>query len=169
MTIKPFALEPGERVLGVIRPSLWTLFPRYAVAGVLVVFPFMFLFPLMGLGPLGMGIGAAAFLWGALRIWRTRTRWMHSGLYVTDRRLVDVFARGRKPFIEELAWQDVDEITMHRSIFGRMTGQGTLRVVGTFDAELTIEMRHVVNPKDVHDFLVEVQCHTTEAAFANAL
>jgi hypothetical protein len=58
---------------------------------------------------------------------------------------------------------------MRRGIIGWLLRIGTIRLEGTEDAGMTIELRAVSNPKVVQNFLLEVQCHTTDKAFARAL
>lgn len=169
MNRKLFLPHEGETLLGVLRPSLWTVVPRSLVSGALIVFPFVVLFPLISLGPLGLLIGAGMTLIGLYRMSKTRNRWLYSALYITDKRVVDVYLRGQQPYEEELVWQDIDEMTMRRSLFGWMFGFGTIRLEGTEDAEMSIELRAIPNPKVVQNFLLEVQCHTTDKAFARTL
>lgn len=169
MNRKLFSPNEGETLLGVLRPSLWTVVPRTLVSGALILFPFVFLFPLLTLGPLGLVMGACMILLGLYRMTKARSRWLYSALYITDKRVVDLYMRGKQPYQEELVWQDIDEITMRRSIMGWILGFGTIRLDGTDDAEMTIELRAISNPKIVQNFLLEVQCHTTDKAFARSL
>lgn len=156
MSRNVFTPENGEVLIGVIRPSFWALARPLAVAAVLMLFPFVFAFALLGLGPFGLVVGAASFCFGAWRLRRVRKRWLLGALFVTSQRVADLVALGRRPTFVSLAWRDIGTITIQRSLVGRILGTGSLEIHAK-DNAMTIVVPSVADVVVMHEFLHEVQ------------
>lgn len=154
-----FVPENGETVIGVIRPSFWTLMWPLVCAGFFVVFPFVFFFALLGLGLFGAIVGVMSLGIGLVRLRTIRRRWLLGSVYVTDQRLADLVGISRKPTFVSVPWATVDTVEIERGIVARMMGIGGLKIHANGSA-VTLLVPAVHNPEAVRDFLVEVQsCH----------
>ncbi|KKW28785.1 MAG: hypothetical protein UY72_C0062G0006 [Candidatus Uhrbacteria bacterium GW2011_GWD2_52_7] len=154
-----FIPEDGEVVIGVIRPSFWTLVRPLLGAGFFVVFPFIFMFALLGLGAFGVAVGALSLAVGFARLRAIRRRWLLGAMYVTDKRIADLVSISRKPLFVSVPWKTVDSVEIERGLIARMMGIGGLTIHANGSA-VTLLVPSVHNPEAVRDFLVEVQsCH----------
>ncbi len=151
-----FIPENGETLIGVIRPSLWTLVYPLFWAGTFILFPFIFAFALLGLGAFGLIVGVLAFLAGVWRLRRVRRRWLCGSMYVTDQRVADLVAIHRQSTFVSLPWREVDAIHIKRRLVGRLLGLGNLEIKAV-DGTLTLVTPSVHDPESIRNFLVEVQ------------
>lgn len=124
------ALGEGERVMRVIRRSLWTALPGLVAAGLFIALPFFFLFPLIRLGFVGAVLICASLAGGMYLALKTVLLWDANVLVFTDRRFVTVKQEGlwnRRVIEAPLAGASVEP--GRASIFGRV-GRLTLTAPG---------------------------------------
>ncbi|MCR4312493.1 MAG: PH domain-containing protein [Candidatus Uhrbacteria bacterium] len=155
-----FTPREGEILIGVIRPSLWTLVWPLVIAALLILFPFVFVFPLLGLGGFGVAIGVISFAMGYIRLRRIRKRWLLGTMFVTNQRIADLVTMGREPVFVSLPWEEVGVIEVERGFIERMVGIGTIKIHAK-DGSVTFAVPPVYDPVAVTEFLTEVQCHVT--------
>ena len=153
---KAFALDAGESLIAAIRPSLWMLVPKLGFAAVFLLFPFVFFFPLLGLGPIGALLGAASLAFGLRRIALARSAWMCGALLVTDARVIDVIRLGKRPRLLALPLCDIGDVSVRRSFVDRVLGVGTV-VIGAKQGGVTLVFTAIPRPDAVKTFLLEVQ------------
>ncbi|KAA0206486.1 hypothetical protein EDM68_02240 [Candidatus Uhrbacteria bacterium] len=88
------ALQEGERIVRVLRRSLWTAVPGLALSALFIVLPFFFLFPLIRLGFVGAALICASLALGIYLALKHVLLWDTNVLVLTDRRFVVVCQGG---------------------------------------------------------------------------
>lgn len=159
---KVFVPENGERVIAIIRPSLWRLAPGFVLAAAFLLSPFVFVFPLLGLGMFGIGLGVVSFVFGLRRVVVLRKKWLRGSLIVTDERVVDVIRLGRRPRLLSIDWSHVSGVEVVRSFFGRVLGFGHVYIHAKGKG-LSLEFQAMHNPEAIKKFLLEVQLVVRDA------
>lgn len=157
MIKKFFTLEPGEEFLGVIRPSLWVLAPRVLASLALICFPFIFWKSLLGIGIFfGGPLGIAALVVGTIALRDVSRHYLENGVYVTNRRAIDVHARRSSFRVTELVWSSVDELSAPRKGVVGMLGYGSVHIRGNADVGFSLVVAPVWRPHLVIEALPRV-------------
>ena len=155
----PVTLQKDEEVLAVIRRSALTVIFKLLFTLAWFLLPFLFFFPLLRLG--GVGIAVFALLLGgallyAWRFWKTFRQTM---LIVTDRRVIDVDQSSwRTSQIVDIPLAEVKTVVTERESFiGGLFGLGMIRIETGDGASFDVEWSGVRHPQIVADLLREVQ------------
>lgn len=88
------ALQEGERVVSILRRSLFTVAPILIAATLFLAAPFFFLFPLLRMGFIGTVLLCASFAIGAYLGLKGVLLWDANVLVLTDRRFLVVRQNG---------------------------------------------------------------------------
>lgn len=147
-------LKDDESVKTLARRHVVTLFPRLFLALVFLVLPFFFLFPLFGLGPLGIVLFIILFGCGAAFAVRSLLLWDADVLIITNHRVVDVDQRGVfTRMVSEAPLGSIQDVSwMAKGFFESLFRMGTLRIQ-LASGTTTIEARHVSHPKMLHELI----------------
>ncbi len=125
------ALQEGERIIRVLRRSLWTAVPGLALAALFIALPFFFLFPLIRLGFVGAVVICASLALGIYFALKHVLLWDTNVLVLTDRRFVVVKQDGlwsRQVFESSVAGAQAAPGT--RSFLDRLLRKGELVLSG---------------------------------------
>lgn len=157
-------LHDDEERYAVIRASVVSYMPRLAWGTVWVLSPFLFFFPLLRLGWIGVAFIILLALSGVLYLLNVRASWYGSGFLVTSQRCIDVTRKGvGPPAVTDATWRDTADITVVPGrIWQRLLGLGTVRVDLRSPSPFSFVLRGVRRPELVVELLTEVQCMRTK-------
>jgi membrane protein YdbS with pleckstrin-like domain len=144
-------LQPEERVCGVYRRHSITLWPRLILAGMLIVLPFFYLFPLTGAGPLGLFVFILFVAAGLVVALRAFFMWDADILLLTNRRVVDVDQKGVwSRTVSEVPLVRVEEVRWdRRGLVDSVCRLGTVRIRASGSSQ-EICARRLFRPQSVH-------------------
>jgi uncharacterized membrane protein YqjE len=155
----PVTLQKDEEVLAVVRRSAFTVIFKILFTLVWFLLPFLFFFPLLRLGGVGIAV-FALLLCGALfyawRFWKTFRQTM---LIVTDRRVIDVDQSSwRTSQMVDVPLAEVKTVVTERESFiGGLFDLGMIRIETGDGASFDLEWSGVRHPQVVADLLREVR------------
>lgn len=161
----PVTLQKDEEVLAVVRRSAFTIAWKILFTLAWFLVPFLFFFPLLRLGGVGVGIfflllgGAVLYGW---HLWR---RFMYTMLIVTDRRVIDVDQGSwRRRHVADLPLVEIRTVVTERtSWIGGMFGIGMIRIETGDGTSFDLEWDGVRQPQLLADLLREVQSIRTRS------
>lgn len=152
-------LNDGERVLGIIRRSFMSEFFKIIFAGLWILVPFFFFFPLLGLGLFGFFLFALLATTGAIYAFRIWMVLSYTMLIVTNQRVIDVEHHGMfDREIQEVELSSIKAVkVLKRDISQKIINIGTVRIkTGKSDA-FDIEIDGIRKPQLVRRFIEEVK------------
>lgn len=154
-------LKEGENVIRLIRRHPITLVPSLSLAILLIVLPFFLLFPLFGLGILGVIMFGAAVLIGIGVAARAFLLWDSDVLVMTTHRLVDVDQKGLfTRNVTEAQHTNIQDVSWSKKgIWQTMLGIGSLNIQ-TAGASLNIEASQVAHPQQLAEYLNDIRHQT---------
>jgi len=157
-------LNNDEEIVGIVRRSVVVESPRLAFAALWILIPFFFFFPLLQLGPFGLGFFLVLLMWGIYYGLRKWLKWHYTMLVITDQRVLDVEQHGViKRTITELPIDDISEVKgKKRGILGRLFNLGDVRVETIKAQAFDLELSGVYRPEEVSNLILDVQYMTGE-------
>lgn len=155
-------LKEGENVVRLIRRHILTLGPSLGLAVLLIVLPFFLLFPLFGLGVVGVIIFAVAVLIGAIVAGRAFLLWDADVLILTTHRLVDVDQKGLfSRNVTEAQLSSIQDVSWSKKgVWQTLLGMGSI-MIQTAGASNNIEAIAVSHPQQLAEFLNDLRHQTT--------
>jgi hypothetical protein len=163
-------LKDDEEVRAITRRHGITIVPILALALVLIVVPFFFLFPLFSSGPAGIVVFLALVVTGIIIAARTFIIWDGDILVVTNIRIVDVDQQGVfARTVNEIAYESIQDFS-----WSKKTIIDQILNIGHFTARsasgsLNIEAKHVPRPQDLQNLVNDLRTeHLANLARASA-
>lgn len=155
-------LKEGENVVRLIRRHALTLAPVLGLAVLLIVLPFFLLFPLFGLGAVGVVMFVAAVLIGIVVAGRAFLLWDADVLILTTHRLVDVDQKGLfSRNVTEAQLTSIQDVSWgKKGIWQTLLGMGSI-MIQTAGASSNIEAVQVPRPQQLAEFLNDLRHQTT--------
>lgn len=155
----PVTLQKDEEVLAVIRRSFLTVIFKMLFTLAWFLLPFLFFFPLLRLGGVGIAVFALLLCGAVLYAWRFWKTFRQTMLIVTDRRVIDVDQSSwRTSQIVDIPLAEVKTVVTERESFiGGLFGLGMIRIETGDGASFDVEWSGVRHPQVVADLLREVQ------------
>lgn len=155
----PVTLQKDEEILAVVRRSVLTIFLKILFTFAWFVAPFLFFFPLLRLGGVGLVmllfllLGAVLYGW---HLWHTFTNTL---LILTDRRVIDVDQGSwRTQHVADIPLAEVKTVVTERAGWiAALFDIGLLRIETGEGASFDLEWTGVRHPKRVADLLREMQ------------
>lgn len=148
-------LRDGEVILREVRRSFLSMIGRILLAAALVLGPFFFLFPLLGLGMPGLLLFLGTLLLGVLLTVRLVFLYARNVCWVTTLRLVDIDQRGFfARTVSEVGYDKVQDVSVAvRGVWQTLFRTGTVRIL-TPNANSRIEIRDVRNPEELQALIM---------------
>ncbi len=155
-------LKEGENVVRLTRRHVLTLAPGLILALLLIVLPFFLLFPLFGLGVVGVVMFAAAVLIGIGVAYRSVMLWDADVLILTTHRLVDVDQKGLfTRNVTEAQLSNIQDVSWSKKGFWQTIFRMGSVQVQTAGSSSNIEAVHVSEPQRLAEFLNDLRHQTT--------
>lgn len=151
-------LKEDERIKAITKRHGVALIPGLALALVLLVAPFFFLFPLFRTGPPGVVVFAILVLVGVFIAIRTFVMWDGDVFIVTDLRIVDVDQRGLfSRTVSEVKLEDIQDVSWSKNgLMDMFLKVGTLKVQ-TYSGALAVEAQFIPRPQEIHNLLNDLR------------
>lgn len=147
-------LKEEENIEGLVRRHLVTLLPSLIISMLFIVLPFFFLFPLFGLGPLGVIVFGLSVIIGILWATRCLFLWNADVLVVTNLRIVDVDQKGllsRK--VSEAPYGVIQDVSWKREgIWQTIFRMGSVSIQ-TAGSSANIEADNIPHPGKLHEII----------------
>jgi hypothetical protein len=153
---KFFSLEPGEEFFGVIRPSMWALVPRSLALLALVVLPLTLWSSFLGFQVVGLGSALLSMIIGIVGLRDIRRYYLENGLYITNFRAIDVFAKRKRTRVTEIRWTRVHSVHAVRRGISSLFGYGAVWVYGIPEEQFSLVIQPVWKPDLVTDIVRKV-------------
>lgn len=150
-------LRPDERVLLVLRSSLWARPFRLIFSIVMIGLPFFLLSFFLRMGSFGL-LGVVVLIAFALYInLRTLVLWSLHGMVITTERIIDIDQRGLfDREVSEVDFAQIQELRYNKKgILATLFGFGDL-IVSTASNRDRIELHGVSNPEAVQETLARL-------------
>lgn len=156
-------LNEKEEVRAIARRHGVTVIPPLALALVLMVTPFFFLFPLIATGPTGIVLFFAVVSAGVIVAVRTFVMWDGDMLVVTTRRLVQSEQRGMfARTVNEVAYENLQDVAWSKSgPLDHLANTGGIRVRSLSGSQV-IQVRFIPRPKDVQQLINDLRYEATQ-------
>ena len=151
-------LKDDENVKAMVRRHLSTLVPQLALAMVLIVLPFFFLFPLFSLGPVGVILFGVCVAAGLVVAARSMFLWDADVLILTDERAIDVDQKGiLSRRVSEAPFTVVQDVSWKREGFWQtFFRMGTL-TIQTAGATAPISADSIGRPEKVYELVNDLR------------
>lgn len=137
---------------------------------VLIIAPFFFLYPLLKLGPGGVGLIGLSLLIGVLL--GIRTLWVQqlNAFILTEQRIVDVDQRGFfHRVVSETTYDKVQDVSyVVKGVLPTMLKFGTV-LVQTAGSSANLELQGVREPQRVQDLILRLQRETARHSSTDQL
>ncbi len=149
-------LKPGEQVIIVVREYLITKLGVFTILAAVYFGLLFFMYSLLS-GGFATSIVFIVGLFGiALYIFRTFMIWYLDVMIVSHQRLLDIDQRGMfNKTVQEIQWKVVEDVVyQQRGVFQSVFNYGTV-IVKTNNADISVELHHVYNPKRIRDIISE--------------
>lgn len=155
---KIIQLKPNEEVVAVVHQSMVPHLHKFALAFLLVLLPFFFMFPLFRSGALGV-LGFFILLAVTLYILgRVFLKWANTVLVITDRRIIDIDQKALfDRLVSEAPYAQIDDVS-HRikGVMPTIFRYGQVKVLMSGNAA-DIEFGRVKQPQRVHDLIQDLR------------
>ncbi len=163
-------LQANEKVLGLLRAHSTALIVRLIGFAVLIVLPCFFIFPLLRLGVIGVGLFLLPVLVGVIAAWRAVRLWDATVLVLTDRRLVHVLQRGIwDRHVSEVSFSHIGDVQWEkRGFWQAVWGIGTVRVRTNGGAVPSVVMRDLRGPERLAQSIQDLRGHGHKTGAASA-
>lgn len=165
-------LKEGEAPLKEVRRYPWSFAGAGAIAAVLTLAPFFFLFPLLRLGAWGVAVFFVSLGLGVLLLLRVVLLYYLNVLFITNLRLIDVDQHGfLNQVVSETTYDKIQDVSYSiKGIRQTLFHYGNVQIQ-TAGNSANLEVRHVRNPERVHELIMRVQGEhrTTQGAETNPL
>lgn len=107
-------LKPHERIVRVYRRYPLMNVGHYFGAGVFLLLPFFFLFPLLRFGQWGIVCGVGLFCIGLFLLARTIFLWYHNVFLITTDRVIDFDQRGFfERVVSQSSHEKIQDVSFH--------------------------------------------------------
>jgi len=155
----PVALHKNEEVLAVVRRSVLTITPKILFTLGWFLLPFLFFFPLLALGGVGVGIFVLLLGGSILYGWHLWRRFAYTMLVVTDARVIDIDQGSwRRRHVADLPLTEIRTVVTERtSWIGGMFGLGMIRIETGDGTSFDLEWSGVRHPQVLADLLRDLQ------------
>lgn len=162
-------LKEDEEVRAITRRHGITIVPPLALALLLIVAPFFFLFPLFSTGPAGVMVFAVGIVVGGIIALRTLVMWDGDIIIVTNRRIVDVDQKGVfARTVNEIAFENIQDFSWSKSnILDQILNIGNFKARSA-SGSLTIEARYIPRPQDLQNLLNDMRMEATDRGVRSA-
>ncbi|MCI0479617.1 PH domain-containing protein [Candidatus Uhrbacteria bacterium] len=154
-------VKDTEDVKLVVRKHPVAIVPGLAVALLLIVIPFFFLFPLFSWGVPGVSTFALSIFGGVVVAVRTIVLWNADVLILTTLRVVQVDQRGMfSRFVTEIPLPTIQDVSWRsEGVVDTVMKAGTLSV-RSMGTSPDVEMRRVGHPERIHELLNDLRNRT---------
>jgi hypothetical protein len=149
-------LKDDEEIKAITRQHGLMLVPMLALALLLIVGPFFFLFPLFSSGPAGILMFGVLVLVGMFIAMRKFVMWDGDVLIVTNQRIVNVNQKGMfSRTVSEVKLDDIHDASWSKNgIVHTIFNLGNVLVQGS---SLTLEVKSIPGPKDLHGLINDLR------------
>ncbi len=117
--LKTILLAEGEKIILLLRPSMWRWFWQLLLCIILIFGDFFFLYPLVQWGNLGLIIFAAVQLLALIILLKIGRRYYFTSLIVTNKKIIDIDQLGY--FNRAISQEPLGKIA---DVHGRTSGIG---------------------------------------------
>ncbi|MDP3964849.1 MAG: PH domain-containing protein, partial [bacterium] len=151
-------LKEGEEVISIERRYYLTFVFQAALALMLVLIPFFFLFPLFRLGGFGVLSFFALLLLGLVVLTRQGVMYYLNGLVITKERIMDFDQRGLfNRVVSETTYAKIQDVSFEiKGVLQTMLNYGNLEIK-TAGAQAYLEINVVAEHKRILEMITRLQ------------